>query len=833
MALTSTPETLQEIAKLYTRIAQLERESGIRAPGPVIDAAPPALAPGLHEIVAGLLDDSILICNIAAEILHANAATERVFGWRPGEMMGTNAWSYVHPEDLKVVATARSAPLDDGIPFETRTRAPGGGWRWMEVSARKWPHEDPTHVILHVRRAWHREPADVGSPPSPDDAPGKLRAQLRHAASLARLSQLALGLPLVNDVLDAGTSLGASGLGVELGAWLAPVGSALRVGPDTGFDARARDLSVPIDGSIAGLAWSRKAIVDDSQAPVGLRSSDPLLAAAGAGCALAVPVAGADRIHGVLLLAGKTPRAFEAEEVHFAETVANVLATALDSRAAQEALSRRERLTRAVFDHARDGLTIVDDDGRVVDANQAAHAALCLAPGALLGKRPAEVASTALDLSRSGPTGSASGESSVRADDGTQRSLEFELVPRILPGLSLAILRDVTERRDLQARLALADRLVAVGTLAAGVAHELNTPLSYVTANLQYLAELLPKLASPGDVRAGRALEAVGESLEGTARLRNIIDDLRTFVRTSGDRDTSADLGAVIRSAVSMTWNEIRHRAQLVREVEALPRVEGNPARLVQVFVNLLVNAAHAIPQGAAADHRIGITARRRTDGLVEVEISDSGSGIPPEVKARMFDPFFTTKPEGIGTGLGLPICRSILDAVGGTLEFAAGDGVGTIARVTLRTAASTTAPPPREERPAPLTRRGRLLLVDDDKLLGSSLRRALGDEHDVVTVGSPWVALRLVERNERFDAVLTDHLMPEMLGIDLQRALIEADPRLQGRILLMTGSLLGEEERRSLAAGTARLLHKPLDLAELKAALAEVLALPEAAAAK
>src|SRR5512138_375938 len=194
MALKTTPETLQEIAQLYTRIAQLERESGIRAPGPVDEtaAAPPALAPGLHELIADLLDDSTLFCNIAADILHANAATERVFGWRPGEMVGTNAWTYVHPDDLKAVATARSAPLDDGIPFETRTRAPGGTWRWMEVSARRWPRDDSTHVILQVRRAWHKEP--VGARPAePDDAPGKLRAQLRHAASLARLSQLALG----------------------------------------------------------------------------------------------------------------------------------------------------------------------------------------------------------------------------------------------------------------------------------------------------------------------------------------------------------------------------------------------------------------------------------------------------------------------------------------------------------------------------------------------------------------------------------------------------------------------------------------------------------------
>ena len=444
MALTSTPETLHEIATLYTRIAQLERESGIRPPGPVDDAvaAPPRFAPGLHEIIAGLVDDSLLFCNIAAGILIANAATERVFGWRPSEMVGTNAWTYVHPEDLKAVATARSAPLDDGIPFETRTRAPDGTWRWMEVTARRWPQDEPTHIILQVRRAWHKEPASAALPAS-DDAPGKLRAQLRHAAALARLSQLALGLPLVSDVLDAGTSLGSSGLGLEVGAWLAPAGDTFRVGPETGLGPSARDLAVPLARSLAGLAWSRKAIVDASQIPADVRAADPLLAAAGAGCALAVPVRGADRIHGVLVLAGRAPHAFEAEEPHFAETVANVLATALDSRAAQEALTRRERLTRAVFDHARDGLAIVDDDGRCIDANQAAHARLEVPLGALRGRKPAEVAATDLDLSLKARHARTTGEAVVRTEDG-KRSLEYEVVPGILPGLALAIFRDVT-----------------------------------------------------------------------------------------------------------------------------------------------------------------------------------------------------------------------------------------------------------------------------------------------------------------------------------------------------------------------------------------------------
>lgn len=831
MALTSTPETLHEIATLYTRIAQLERESGIRSPGPLDDAAaaPPALAPGLHEIIAGMVEDSLLFCNIAGDILIANAATERVFGWRPSAMAGTNAWTYVHPEDLKAVATARSAPLDDGIPFETRTRAPGGTWRWMEVTARRWPQNDPTHIILQVRRAWHKDPASV-RPPASDDAPGKLRDQLRHAAALARLSQLALGLPLVSDVLDAGTSLGASGLGLEVGAWLASTGTAFRVGPETGLGARARDLTVPLDGSLAGLALSRKATVDSSQVPGDIRSADPLLAAAGAGCALAVPVRGADRIHGVLVLAGRTPHAFGAEEAHFAETVANVLATALDSRAAQEALSRRERLTRAVFDHARDGLAIVDDGGRCIDANQSAHTTLAVPPGALRGKQPAEVAETDLDLSLGARGTKATGEAAVRTRDG-KRSLEYEIVPEILPGLALAIFRDVTVRRELQSRLALADRLVAVGTLAAGVAHELNSPLSYVSANLEFLADALPRLVPAGDERAAHAREAISESTEGLARMRAILDDLHAFVRSSSEGDSTADVAAVIRSSISMTWNDIRHRAQLVRDIEPLPPVVGNPARLVQVFVNLLVNAAHAIPPGAATEHRIRISARRSPAGAVEVEVADSGPGIPAEHLPRVFDPFFTTKPDGVGTGLGLPICRSILSAIGGTIEFDSDGSHGTVARVTLQATERTRDAAPTPERPPAVARHGRILLVDDDHYLGSSLRRALGDEHEVTAVGSPWVALRLLERKERFDAVVTDQLMPEMLGIDLQKAMVEADPRLRGRIILMTGGAVTQEERRDLEARSIRFLRKPLDLAELKATLAEVLAAPDGGA--
>jgi len=443
MALTTTPEALQEIALLHARIQQLERLSGIRAPGEPTGTAP-ALVPGLHEVVAGFVDEMVVVCDIGGNVLFANHASERVLGYRPDEMVGTNAWGYVHPEDLKATAAARSAPLDDGIPFENRARAADGSYRWVEFIARRWPQDNPTHVVLRFRRAMHREALPEMQL---SFAPSQLHAQLRYAASLARLSQLALGLPLVSDVLDAATSLGASGLGLEVAAWLVPAGPDLRVAAESGLGEPGRGLVLPIATSVAGLAWTRRTPTDETQLPRELRGADPLLAMAGAASALAVPVRGAERVHGVLCFASRSPRGFEPEAVHFAETVANVLATALDSRAAQEALGNRERLTRAVFDHARDGLAIVDDDGRFVDANRAAHLALCVPAGALRGKRPSEIAATVLDLSRAASLGAPMGEAKVRAPDGTTRVVEYEVVPRILPGLALTILRDVTDRR--------------------------------------------------------------------------------------------------------------------------------------------------------------------------------------------------------------------------------------------------------------------------------------------------------------------------------------------------------------------------------------------------
>ena len=455
-------------------------------------------------------------------------------------------------------------------------------------------------------------------------------------------------------MLAAATALAPGAMELEAGAYLEPFEAGLRVRTESGFPAQTRDRNVPVVMTLAGLVWAGGVPARVSELQRDGRLSDPLLESGGFVSAVAVPVHGKDRAHGVLLAAGRAPRHLDPDEVHFLETVANVVATSIDGRAAQERLVGRERLAQAVFEHARDGMAIVDDDGRVIEVNEGGARILGVSREALRGRRPSELIRTDLDLAAAGReerTGEASVTTSV--GPGPSRSSKSR---ESAQGAAMVVFRDVTERKEMLARLALADRLISAGTLAGGVARELKTPLAYVSANLQFLDQTL---RDSGGSEQGDVLEALKDAIEGTARLKRIVDDLRTFVRTPGGDAGPADVEAVLRSCVGMTWAEIQARARLERSVEPLPPVVGNPARLAQVFVNLLVNAAQAIPEGATRSNVIRLTARALGPDHVVVEVSDTGAGIPPAVLPHIFEPFFTTKGPGVGTGLGLSICAA------------------------------------------------------------------------------------------------------------------------------------------------------------------------------
>ena len=412
-----------------------------------------------------------------------------------------------------------------------------------------------------------------------------------------------------------------------------------------------------------------------------------------------------------------------------------------------------------------------------------------------------------------------------RCKDGSYRWLEWRSVSHVDRGLVYAVARDVTaekeaqlERRELQRQLVFADRMASVGTLAAGVAHEINNPLAYVVANLDMLLEeIRPFEAGSFSSRVTDWVELARDARQGAERIRKIVRGLMTFSRAEEERRTVVELRPVIEIAVDMAFNEIRHRARLVKDFGDAPAVEADDSRLGQVFINLLVNAAQAIPEGDVEGNEIRVVTSRDQSGAAVVEVRDSGRGIPPDVLGRIFDPFFTTKPIGVGTGLGLSICHSIVTSMGGRIEAENGDR-GALFRVVLPAArAGASSAPPQPNAAAPASpRRASVLVVDDDPSVGTSLRRVLR-QHDVTATTSAREALAIVASKGPFDVILSDVMMPEMSGVELYEALRARHPEAADRVVFVTGGAFTPAARDFLDRVPNERLEKPFEARVLR----------------
>ncbi len=395
--------------------------------------------------------------------------------------------------------------------------------------------------------------------------------------------------------------------------------------------------------------------------------------------------------------------------------------------------------------------------------------------------------------------------------------IEFEGAPAVL-----GFARDVTERNRIRTGLLEADRLAAVGTLAAGVGHEINNPLAYVLLNLQALERELTRIA-PAE-RIADAVEMVRNALTGIDRVRTIARDLKSFSRSDPDARAPVDVRRVLESAINMAAHEIRLRARLVTRFEDVPPVLANEARLGQVFLNLLLNAAQALPERRTDRDEIRVLARSDGDDRVVVEVSDTGPGIPEPILERIFDPYFTTKPLGVGTGLGLSIGRSIVSSLGGILTAANAPEGGAVFRVELpglRSPAGHAAVVSQPPRGHP--RKLRVLIVEDEPALALVLQRALGDGYDAIVAPGGREALGVLTRNPSFDVVLCDVMMPGMSGVELYEEMTTCDPAVADRFVFMTGGTQTARIRDLLAAAQRPWLEKPFDARELRRILVEM----------
>ena len=394
------------------------------------------------------------------------------------------------------------------------------------------------------------------------------------------------------------------------------------------------------------------------------------------------------------------------------------------------------------------------------------------------------------------------------------------LCPAIDRELREAELR--ASQKKMQEQLLISDRMASVGTLAAGVAHEINNPLAAIVANLELMSRDLTSVADRLDLkdRLHEVFDELSDARESADRLRHIVRDLKIFSRATDEEHRGAvDVQRVLESSLRMAWNEIRHRARLVKEYSDVPAVEANEARLGQVFLNLIVNAAQAIREGDADHNQILVVTRQDRDGSVVTEIRDSGTGIPAENLTRIFDAFFTTKPVGVGTGLGLSICHRIVSGLGGTLEVESEVGEGSMFRVVLPPAKSNVRPLERPSLPTPIkTRRGRVLVVDDEPMIATAIGRTLAFDHEVVVSADAADALEKILSGERFDVVLCDLMMPQMTGMDLHAALSENAPDQAERMVFLSGGAFTAAARAFLDEVPNERLEKPFDTQQLSA---------------
>jgi signal transduction histidine kinase/CheY-like chemotaxis protein len=560
---------------------------------------------------------------------------------------------------------------------------------------------------------------------------------------------------------------------------------------------------------------------------------------------LLVPLLHGPTLLGGLYLAVHSAADTPTERTEFAEGVASqlslalVLAKSFDERAASERRAREsEALLRSIFDSIGDGVVAVDAAGHLTQWNSAAGSMLrerITAPagewseryGFFLGDRVTQMPARDLPLVRA-LRGEAADhvEIFLRRPGSPDGGLNLSVNARPLRledgriGGAVAAFRDITAEKATQTQLMTSDRMASVGMLAAGVAHEINNPLAAVLGNLDVAVQEAALLINqPGQEGVLQDLcDCLRDGREAAERVRQIVRDLKIFSRAEEDRRGPVDTKQVMESTLRMAWNEIRHRARLVKNYGEVPLVDANESRLGQVFLNLVVNAAQSIPEGHADRNEIHISTGRDPTGRATVEIRDSGSGMPPETLKRLFTPFFTTKAAGVGTGLGLAICHRIVTGLGGEITVASQVGVGTRFKVFLPPARGRTAEHRVMPVPTRTTRRGRVLLVDDDPLIGNAIRRILTGDHDVTLLTSARQAFDSIAGGDRFDVILCDMMMPVMTGMEFYDQLLEVVRDQAERIVFLTGGAFTVRAREFLDRVPNTRVEKPFDAKNLRA---------------
>ncbi len=579
----------------------------------------------------------------------------------------------------------------------------------------------------------------------------------------------------------------------------------------------------PIDPRDAGLvaravASERLELVRNSSGePIRLSNDMSVQAAA------AVPLRAHGVVVGSLVVCDPRGGAFTPEDIRLLSTVATHAAVVLANSRFFELVRRAKEQWETAFDALRDGLAVVDEQGRITRANRALGALLNVPVPAVIGEHlgnalmgESDVFLQLLDAARR----------DERRDPLTVRSprlgrmlrIDVARIPGDRPARNVVVLiEDVTDAQAMESQLIQSEKLAAVGQLVSGVAHELNNPLTSIAG----LSEFLLEQKQLGTHDRGH-LKVIHEQAE---RAGKIVRNLLTFARKGPAERTRVDLNDVLQRTILLTSYDLRLKGvDVEREIEPeLPDVLGDRHALQQVVLNLLTNAGQAVAQNPDSRPR-RIVARTWFDGQVHLRISDSGPGIPDEVLPQLFTPFFTTKEPGQGTGLGLSITYSIVEVHGGHIAVERAAEGGAAFRVDLPRApadAPARLPLMDVEPPEPPTTKRRILLVDEDPGVRRVVQALFAREgHTVDVARNASHALEQAQAHA-FDLIIADGRAATK-GKLFVEVLVDRLPALRGRVLVATGDVRpGTEEK--LAQLGLRYVRKPFNLRDLRDEAARV----------
>lgn len=484
-------------------------------------------------------------------------------------------------------------------------------------------------------------------------------------------------------------------------------------------------------------------------------------------------------------------------------------------REAQEQLATSERRMRSFFDLAPDGIAVLRDE-IVVFVNRS----LC----ALLGATPLQLMQDGLhstvvgDPSLFSRTEASMLEFVLRDLEGGEHAVEARTVDIDLDGrpARMWMIRDLTERRRMEARVARSERLASFGMLVSGVAHEINNPLSFVLANLEMMIDELSKLGHQAQV------ELAKDALEGGTRISAIVNDLRSFQRID-DELGPVDVNSVVVRTLRMAEPKVAHTTRVRQALGIVPAVVSNEGRLAQVLLNLVLNASQAMPQRPVDQNMVEVRTWAK-DGEVCLLVEDNGNGIPKDKLRYLFDPFFTTRKNSGGTGLGLAISNGIVQQMGGFIDVQSEPGKGTRFVVHLPVSPRTHEPRPTPSPVAapepPVTPKARILVVDDEPAVARVVVRALRDFGQIDVVDCGRAAEAKIASSPDYDVILCDLVMDNGSGDELLTWLQEHRPAQARRLVFMSGMPHPEQQRPTRHRPTIK---KPFNLAEVRQVVLEV----------